>query len=27
MSVFEALMFALSFAALIVSILSFNHKK
>ncbi|WP_237721497.1 putative holin-like toxin [Paenisporosarcina sp. TG20] len=26
-SVFEALMIAIAFAALVVSILSFNHKK
>ncbi|WP_430311228.1 putative holin-like toxin [Rummeliibacillus pycnus] len=27
MSVFEALMLAVTFAALVVSILTFNHKK
>ncbi|WP_370467679.1 putative holin-like toxin [Rummeliibacillus sp. SL167] len=27
MSIFEALMFALAFATLVISILSFNHKK
>ncbi|WP_445661494.1 hypothetical protein [Bacillus sp. FSL K6-3431] len=27
MSVFEALMFAVAFASLIVAVLAFNHKK
>ncbi|MFJ8262989.1 putative holin-like toxin [Rummeliibacillus sp. NPDC094406] len=27
MSVFEALMFAIAFATLVITILSFNHKK
>ncbi|WP_371683860.1 putative holin-like toxin [Rummeliibacillus sp. TYF005] len=27
MSVFEALMFAIAFATLVIAILSFNHKK
>ncbi|MGM9968312.1 MULTISPECIES: putative holin-like toxin [unclassified Rummeliibacillus] len=27
MTVFEALMFAISFATLVIAILSFNHKK